>query len=221
MAQVSRAPKLVEIIAAVPEEFRARLLPRLRAKPVRTASGIAVVAVMSKPHRCPHIATTGNICVYCPGGPDSDFEYSTQSYTGYEPTSMRAIRARCGAGGASFPMASTLGGHAARARDWHSAFRHLNSRATEGAGSVSKCRIVGSHARVFSLWNVIERHVFEACRICCMCCFSRAWAPPMDTPRVIRTQPRSGSIFARVLQVSSIRAGARPGRPAAETGPRS
>lgn len=70
------------------------ILSRLRAKPVRTASGIAVVAVMSKPHRCPHIATTGNICVYCPGGPDSDFEYSTQSYTGYEPTSMRAIRAR-------------------------------------------------------------------------------------------------------------------------------
>ncbi len=34
------------------------------------------------------------IGVYCPGGPDSDFEYSTQSYTGYEPTSMRAIRAR-------------------------------------------------------------------------------------------------------------------------------
>merc|ERR1712113_1324400 len=56
--------------------------------------GIAVVAVMCKPHRCPHINMTGNICVYCPGGPDSDFEYSTQSYTGYEPTSMRAIRAR-------------------------------------------------------------------------------------------------------------------------------
>eukprot|EP00026_Physarum_polycephalum_P005120 Phypoly_transcript_05148.p1 GENE.Phypoly_transcript_05148~~Phypoly_transcript_05148.p1 ORF type:complete len:465 (+),score=32.33 Phypoly_transcript_05148:479-1873(+) len=49
---------------------------------------------MCKPHRCPHIAMTGNVCVYCPGGPDSDFEYSTQSYTGYEPTSMRAIRAR-------------------------------------------------------------------------------------------------------------------------------
>ena len=32
--------------------------------------------------------------MYCPGGPDSDFDYSTQSYTGYEPTSMRAIRAR-------------------------------------------------------------------------------------------------------------------------------
>lgn len=61
---------------------------------IGTSSGIAVVAVMCKPHRCPHIAYTGNICVYCPGGPDSDFEYSTQSYTGYEPTSMRAIRAR-------------------------------------------------------------------------------------------------------------------------------
>jgi hypothetical protein len=44
---------------AVPEEHKASLLPQLKAKPVRTASGIAVVAVMSKPHRCPHIATTG------------------------------------------------------------------------------------------------------------------------------------------------------------------
>ena len=86
--------RLTEIISAVPEEHKKSLLPQLRAKPVRTASGVAVVAVMSKPHRCPHIATTGNVCVYCPGGPDSDFEYSTQSYTGYEPTSMRAIRAR-------------------------------------------------------------------------------------------------------------------------------
>uniref|UniRef100_T1JDN4 Elongator complex protein 3 n=1 Tax=Strigamia maritima TaxID=126957 RepID=T1JDN4_STRMM len=88
------SPKLVDIIAAVPSEYKKMLLPKLKAKPIRTASGIAVVAVMCKPHRCPHINMTGNICVYCPGGPDSDFEYSTQSYTGYEPTSMRAIRAR-------------------------------------------------------------------------------------------------------------------------------
>jgi elongator complex protein 3 len=87
-------PKLMEIIAAIPDHHKSLLLPRLKVKPVRTASGIAVVAVMCKPHRCPHIAMTGNVCVYCPGGPDSDFEYSTQSYTGYEPTSMRAIRAR-------------------------------------------------------------------------------------------------------------------------------
>ncbi|XP_059162865.1 elongator complex protein 3 [Physella acuta] len=91
---MSSQPRLVDIIAAVPQEYKKILLPKLKAKPVRTASGIAVVAVMCKPHRCPHIAMTGNICVYCPGGPDSDFEYSTQSYTGYEPTSMRAIRAR-------------------------------------------------------------------------------------------------------------------------------
>ncbi|CAH4035101.1 unnamed protein product [Pieris brassicae] len=88
------SPRLVDIIAAVPSDAKSYLLPKLKAKPIRTASGIAVVAVMCKPHRCPHINFTGNICVYCPGGPDSDFEYSTQSYTGYEPTSMRAIRAR-------------------------------------------------------------------------------------------------------------------------------
>lgn len=92
--KMSNMPKLVDIISAVPDSYKSRLLPLLRAKPVRTASGIAVVAVMCKPHRCPHIAVTGNVCVYCPGGPDSDFDYSTQSYTGYEPTSMRAIRAR-------------------------------------------------------------------------------------------------------------------------------
>ena len=92
--RLSTQPPLTAIIAAVPEHYKKYILPKLIAKPIRTSSGIAVVAVMCKPHRCPHIAYTGNICVYCPGGPDSDFEYSTQSYTGYEPTSMRAIRAR-------------------------------------------------------------------------------------------------------------------------------
>lgn len=92
--KLKATPRLMDIIAAVPEDYRDKLLPFIKSKPVRTASGIAVVAVMCKPHRCPHIAMTGNVCVYCPGGPDSDFEYSTQAYTGYEPTSMRAIRAR-------------------------------------------------------------------------------------------------------------------------------
>lgn len=88
-------PRLSDILAAIPISHRNQLLPFLKSKPVRTASGVAVVAVMSKPHRCPHINyTNGHVCVYCPGGPDSDFEYSTQAYTGYEPTSMRAIRAR-------------------------------------------------------------------------------------------------------------------------------
>ncbi|CCD24222.1 Elongator subunit ELP3 NDAI_0C05630 [Naumovozyma dairenensis CBS 421] len=92
--KLKQQPRLTDIINTIPDQYKKYLLPKLKAKPVRTASGIAVVAVMCKPHRCPHIAYTGNICVYCPGGPDSDFEYSSQSYTGYEPTSMRAIRAR-------------------------------------------------------------------------------------------------------------------------------
>ena len=87
-------PRITDILSSIPIAYKPKLLPFLRQKPVRTASGVAVVAVMSKPHRCPHIAMTGGVCVYCPGGPDSDFEYSTQAYTGYEPTSMRAIRAR-------------------------------------------------------------------------------------------------------------------------------
>lgn len=48
---INRAPKLVDIIAAVPEEWKKQLLPILTAKPIRSASGVSVVAVMSKPHR--------------------------------------------------------------------------------------------------------------------------------------------------------------------------
>ena len=57
---LKRNLKLVELIQPCRTSTEAQSLPQLRAKPVRTASGIAVVAVMSKPHRCPHIATTGN-----------------------------------------------------------------------------------------------------------------------------------------------------------------
>lgn len=45
----------------------------MKTKPVRTASGIVVIAVMCKPHRWPHTYVTGNVWMYCPGGPDSDF----------------------------------------------------------------------------------------------------------------------------------------------------
>jgi hypothetical protein len=37
-------PRLVEIIAAIPDKYRDALLPRLRAKPVRTASGVCILA---------------------------------------------------------------------------------------------------------------------------------------------------------------------------------
>ncbi|HYA33829.1 MAG TPA: tRNA uridine(34) 5-carboxymethylaminomethyl modification radical SAM/GNAT enzyme Elp3 [Candidatus Bathyarchaeia archaeon] len=56
----------------------------LQRKPTRTASGVAVVAVMTSPHPCPH-----GRCVPCPGGPEFDLP---QSYTGLEPAAMRAIQ---------------------------------------------------------------------------------------------------------------------------------
>ena len=64
VCRLAYIPKLVDIIATIPTDYKSRLLPYVKAKPIRTASGVAVVAVMSKPHRCPHIAMTGNVCVY-------------------------------------------------------------------------------------------------------------------------------------------------------------
>jgi elongator complex protein 3 len=56
----------------------------VRTKPARSASGVAVVAVMSSPAACPH-----GKCTFCPGGPDVG---SPQSYSGFEPSTMRAKR---------------------------------------------------------------------------------------------------------------------------------
>lgn len=57
----------------------------LRRKPVRSISGVTVVAVMTKPYPCPQSVP----CLYCPGGP----RYGTpQSYTGREPAALRAIQ---------------------------------------------------------------------------------------------------------------------------------
>jgi elongator complex protein 3 len=55
-----------------------------RTKPVRSSSGVAIVAVMSSPASCPH-----GKCTFCPGGPEVG---SPQSYTGFEPSTMRAKR---------------------------------------------------------------------------------------------------------------------------------
>lgn len=48
--KLSSQPPLTAIISSVPEQYKKFILPKLLAKPVRSASGIAVVAVMSKPH---------------------------------------------------------------------------------------------------------------------------------------------------------------------------
>ena len=81
---LERVPSSSEILAEVTDEDRDLLLPLLIKKPMRTASGTAVVAVMSSPHPCPH-----GKCIFCPGGVDSN---SPQSYTGKEPAARRAGR---------------------------------------------------------------------------------------------------------------------------------
>ena len=59
----------------------------LISKPVRTLSGVAPVAIMTRPEMCPH-----GTCTFCPGGPGSFFGNVPKSYTGNEPASMRAVR---------------------------------------------------------------------------------------------------------------------------------
>lgn len=72
---------LSHIPAWLSEEEKSFLIRALRKKPMRTISGVAVVAVMTSPEECPH-----GRCVPCPGGPTQD---SPQSYTGFEPAAMR------------------------------------------------------------------------------------------------------------------------------------
>ena len=55
----------------------------LMVKPAKTASGVAVVAVMPKPYACPH-----GKCIYCPGGVEVG---TPNSYTGKEPSTINAI----------------------------------------------------------------------------------------------------------------------------------
>ncbi|HLC79974.1 MAG TPA: tRNA uridine(34) 5-carboxymethylaminomethyl modification radical SAM/GNAT enzyme Elp3 [archaeon] len=69
--------------AKTPSEQMVQLLS---IKPLRTLSGVAPVAIMTKPISCPH-----GTCIYCPGGPKSVFGSVPQSYTGHEPATMRAI----------------------------------------------------------------------------------------------------------------------------------
>jgi len=78
-----RVPKNSDVLEAVPDKHRERAERVLRTTPVRTASGVTPVAVMTSPEPCPH-----GRCVFCPGGPDSEFE-APMSYTGNEPASMR------------------------------------------------------------------------------------------------------------------------------------
>jgi elongator complex protein 3 len=81
---LSRFVRNSEILAYARSSERELVLSFLRKKPKRTVSGVAVVAVMTKPSKCPH-----GRCRYCPGGPRINVP---QSYTGEEPATRRAIQ---------------------------------------------------------------------------------------------------------------------------------
>jgi elongator complex protein 3 len=72
-------------IYSAADPYQQKLLQEvLQKKPVRTASGVAVIAVMTSPYPCPH-----GRCVPCPGGPPFN---TPQSYTGLEPAAKRGIQ---------------------------------------------------------------------------------------------------------------------------------
>jgi len=81
-----KVPKNSELLDHAPFEHRDELVEVLRRKPVRTASGVSPVAIMTSPEQCPH-----GKCLYCPGGPASEFS-SSQSYTGREPAAARGVQ---------------------------------------------------------------------------------------------------------------------------------
>ncbi len=81
-----KVPKNSEILDHAPNEQREELEGVLRRKPVRTASGVSPIAIMTSPEQCPH-----GKCLYCPGGPSSEFS-SSQSYTGHEPAAARGVQ---------------------------------------------------------------------------------------------------------------------------------
>jgi elongator complex protein 3 len=77
-------PSNVDWVRGLPPEERARFAGGVRRKPSRTLSGVAIVAVMTAPARCPH-----GRCTYCPGGVENG---SPQSYTGEEPSALRGAQ---------------------------------------------------------------------------------------------------------------------------------
>ena len=74
----------VEWVRGRPAGAQARYAGAILRKPARTRSGVAIVAVMTAPARCPH-----GRCTYCPGGVESR---SPQSYTGEEPSALRGAQ---------------------------------------------------------------------------------------------------------------------------------
>lgn len=80
---LEKVPGNSDVMNAAPQGQREDVAKVIRRKPMRTASGVAPVAIMTSPKMCPH-----GKCLYCPGGPASEFS-SAQAYTGHEPAAAR------------------------------------------------------------------------------------------------------------------------------------
>ena len=81
---LSSMPNNADILAESASSDERERLKMLVRKPTRTLSGVAVIAAMTSPARCPH-----GTCVPCPGGVACP---SPQSYTGREPAALRAAQ---------------------------------------------------------------------------------------------------------------------------------
>lgn len=75
-------PNDIQLLMNAPSEYLPILKNILMTKPVRSLSGVAVVALMTKPWPCPHGA-----CLMCPS-----VAGMPQSYTGTEPSTRRGVR---------------------------------------------------------------------------------------------------------------------------------
>jgi len=80
---LKKIPLNSEILSSLDKKDRQKIKKYLEIKNIRSKAGVSVIAVMTKPHPCPH-----GKCTYCPGGVDKNVP---QSYTGFEPATMRAI----------------------------------------------------------------------------------------------------------------------------------
>jgi len=79
--KISKLPLNSEILGNCTKDESKKLKSVLLTKPTRTLSGVSIIAIMPKPMGCP-----GN-CTYCPTSKNAP-----KSYTGFEPSSLRAIR---------------------------------------------------------------------------------------------------------------------------------
>ena len=80
---LERLPRNSEILSSATEEQFLKLQKVLLKKPVKSASGVTVIAIMPKPFACPH-----GRCTFCPGGTEIN---TPNSYTGKEPVTLSAI----------------------------------------------------------------------------------------------------------------------------------